>query len=83
MCLAVQGESGEPPSKRVRTEDHAAADAGKGGPDEEGLPEDKDKEVGENGRADAAPVNRDPLSDLETLQELGSISGGCCICTLR
>ena len=44
---------------------------------EEELP-GQDGEADEEGR-----IDRVPISDLETLQELAGISGGCCICTLR
>ena len=74
--LTVQAIFGPPPSKRMRAEGDAAVE---GGPDEEELPQ-KEAAMGKNGTADAGPVNRVPISDLETLQELRSISGGCCIC---
>ncbi len=75
LWLVLQADSGEPPPKRVRMEagDDAATKE---------LP-GEEKASTENGEGDAQQPDRVPISDLDTLQELASISGGCCICTLR
>ena len=78
FCI-FQADSEEPPPKRVRTEAEDADDVKEASASE--LAE-KSKEATED-TGDAALVNRVPISDLQTLQELGNIIGGCCICTLR
>ena len=76
----IQADSQEPPQKRIRTEASA----------EEAADESKNQAVvepkqagGLNGQGEAAKGPKIPISDLETLGELQSIQGGCCICTLR
>lgn len=73
----LQDSTDEPDAKRVKTDMKGPNDSN------EPAGEGQNEEPVEGEAETPSTVPRMPICDLDTLQELEQIRGGCCICTLR